>query len=327
MLQIQFAHVAQLCREVNRYLTVFDLETTTLRGRPNFGITEVACFTVTPEGRGLSYSTLINPERLIDPEAARLTGITQEMVANQELWSARYAGHFDRMSRENHILSGFNIKTFDCPAVLEMNQRYGIETPPFRSVLDTRPAYRALAGVKDTKGKLSELAALFGVRPQGQLHRAQADVVLTVEFLDALIKTYGVMAVYQQCQPQTAAKGYYAKVDNPLELAQFALEQQQPSVAKLAVMLGQTEKEIVFALCRAVDEGITTAEFFAIPETRDWLRDALLDVNPDLLIAGKLKPIYEELANQCPQALAFDYLQLRVGLQDAGLDWVKGKKA
>jgi len=349
---VQYSNVAELVKALGRPLTIFDLETTTFRGRDNFGITEVACFTVTEDGAGIIYSHLINPERTISAEALAKTRITPTMVRDKETWGVRYASLFSEIAK-SHWAGGFNNRTFDCPAVLDMNERYGAPIEGgFSFVVDLYRLYLALEKPESKKGNLMQVGELYGVKPKGDLHRARADVILTVETLDAMLLHYGVEAVIAAMQPaekpasakkaaQEAKAIVLAKVETPeagaatvqasssadvTERIQAILAKGQVTdVSALAKELGMAPKAAALELSRAVDEGRVNPMPFVNEATLQWLRETLVDTPTDLLLGGRLKPIYDHLVPLVPQEVELDYLQLRIGLMDSHLRWVSLK--
>lgn len=340
----RFAGVAALAKALGVPITVFDLETTTFRGRTNFGITEICCFSVSLQGNGAIHAHLINPERSIDYRVAQLTGITDSMVRGKETWGKRYAGLFQTLAAD-HWVSGFNIKTFDCPAVLDMNERYNqpIETG-FARVLDVRQLYLDLEKPKSKKGKLVEIAEFYGVEPQGDLHRAEADVVLTLETLDAMVLGYGVdeiVGILQEVAKSAVAVkaapcGKAASVPVPAasasakatasksgtrNLVEVANNGHFRTLEELAGALGIEAKTASFELGKAVDERLVSPLPFTNETTLEWLRTMLVEVPTDTLAEGKLKPIYAYLTERQPEEISLDYLQLRIGMLDCGLTW------
>lgn len=325
-LHIEFGLIADLVRRLNKPLTVFDLEGTGFRG-PTFGITEVAAFSVLPDGRNFLYGGLVNPENTIGAQAGAITGITQSMVRDKENWGKKYAQHFDRISGE-HIISGFNVNTFDIPAVIEQNARYGITTPKFESVVDIRRFYLKAASIKGQTGKLVPVAAAYGVLPKGDAHRATADVIMTVELLEALLRTYGD-SVFMELLEGAPAKGR-ARAQSTLAegVVSHVLANGFTSCEALAAALSLKTSDVEFELCKAIDAGTLDAPQFAHGLTRAWLKTAVtgffVGKEP---FDGKLKPLYEALDLQQPPGAQLSYLQLRIGLLDAGYVWGMQKPA
>ena len=76
-----------IARQLNKTLTVYDLETTNLVGVSTFGITDVAAVHIHPNGTCTQQSTLVDPENPISEIASNVTGLTQDMVTGQPTWA------------------------------------------------------------------------------------------------------------------------------------------------------------------------------------------------------------------------------------------------
>lgn len=320
-----FYHVAELARRLGGHITIYDLETTTFRGRPNFGIMEVACFMVTPQGPGLAFDSLINPERSIEPKVSELTGLTNRDVMRAETWGKRYASLFARMAKEQWV-AGFNNKTFDNPAVIDMSVRYGPKIERFEKTFDVRELHLTLSASKSRKGNLEETAALYGVFPRGHLHRAKADVALTLELLNAIIDVYGLDAVCELILPK-AADAYDRLTAQAIARYVKSSKRQSVTLEALSQAFGKDVSTVSFELGKAIDERLVDPEVFAHSDAQAWLEQALLEVNTEVLTAGKLKPLHDALAADAQAAGLLDYVQLRVALLRAGLDWASLKPA
>lgn len=319
---VNFKRIADLVRRLNKPMTVFDLEGTGFRG-PRFGITEVGAFSILPDGRSFLYGGLVNPEFPITSQARDVTGITQSMVRDKENWGKQYAQHFDKISRE-HIISGFNLKTFDIPAVIEQNARYGVTTPPFGAVVDVRRLYLEANGIKTQVGKLVPVATAYGVTPKGDAHRATSDAIMTVELLEALLATHGE-DIFMSLLKNTGKKSR-SRADTQVDLVDDIAAHIQvrgfTSYEALALSLGVQVSELEYPLCKGVDGGNLDAFLFAHGPTRTWLKSAI----PALFAQrepfdGKMKPLLEALMQLQPSGVELTYLQLRIGLLDAGYTW------
>lgn len=318
---LAFHHVADLARRLGGYITIYDLETTTFRGFSNFGIMEVSCFTVMPDGRGMKYGSLINPERNISPEASAVTGLTDRDVIKAETWGKRYAELFVRLAND-HWLGGFNNQTFDNHAVKDMNKRYGHPIEEFKKTFDVLRLHKALSGTKSRRGNLAEVAELYGVKPRGALHRAAADVALTLETLNAIIELYGIDAVVEQIQPKQ--DGAFDRL-TAQAVAKYVKSKKSVSLEQLAKDFGKETQAASFEVSKAIDERLVDPNVFAVQEAQDWLSEALLEVESELLLAGRLRPLHDALLAQGPDKNLLDYVQLRVALVRAGLAWASLK--
>ena len=325
MSDIIVPYLSALVKRLGKPLSVFDLEATAFRGSKNFGIVEVSICTIWHDDRRPQiYGSLINPENLIEPGALTTHGISQSMVKDQQTWGVRYAKYFHKIAKE-HIISGFNIKTFDCPAVIEQNARYGVITEKFESVIDARHFYRHAVGVKGLAGSLGDFAKQLGLTPKGRLHRAEADVYLTVDMLEALVRIYGEEAFIEEInggKPKARATGRSSAVSVTAELIAACVHQKGcADMAALCAELQCAESAVEFSLCQAIDRGLVDAMLFSHAETRHWLRSALTKQLTKTPFEGRLKPIFEALHSQAPAGIKVSYVQLRIALLDAGYTW------
>lgn len=188
-----FNALTQLVAEVGRPLFLFDLETTSFMGKPNFGIMEMAALIIKLDGTTSRFSTLFNPKRAIDPIVTQITGLSQGDLQGKPAWAYKVGKSMSRVAND-YLVSGFGIRSFDCHAVKRENERFGLEPPVFATVLDVRDVLKALAG--RTNGKLVEIAETYGVLSPNA-HRADADVNMTAGVLDKLVVRYGPGAVAQ----------------------------------------------------------------------------------------------------------------------------------
>lgn len=317
---IKYDHVQTLVCELNQPLCLYDLETTTFRGRPTFAIMEVAAVLLHPDARPLKMvGSLVNPERPIDPQVQNLTGIRPSMVANQPHWGVRYASLFHRMVELGFWFAGYNNRTFDNHALRDMGERYARPLPVLEQTFDVRQLYLALSASEKKSGKLDEVAKAYGVRAQGDLHRAQADAVLTLELLNALIEVYGMPAVLAQVlpKPQRAAEKLSAS-----KIAARVKKRGVQSLAELVQAFRQDAAAVSFEVAKAIDERLLDPQALADAPTVKWLQDKLPQLDPSLTQGAiRLKPVYDVLKSMEPPA-AFDYIQLRAGLASLNKSWL-----
>lgn len=347
---ILYNNVVFLAKRLGMPITIYDLESTTFRGQPNFGITELCSFTISPNGQTSVVGGLVNPERAISAKASELTGITQSMVQDQATWGTLYADLFHDLANADRWVAGFNNATFDNPAVLDMNRRYGRATTRFKQSFDVRTLHLKLSGAKTQTGTLLAVAAMYGVTPHGEAHRAQADVIVTVELLDAIIDRYGLDTVAQfieannQVAPPEASP---AEVVAPTEASEapsvsanpapkkergprktavaplildFVRDKSSVSLNMLATALGVEERTISFEVGRVIDDRVVNPRTFADGPAQAWLTQELVELDIDVLTQGKLKPIHEALVGHAPPEF-LDYVQLRIALLTAGQSW------
>lgn len=316
---IKYDHVQALVSQLNQPLCLYDLETTTFRGRQNFAIMEVAAILMHPDARPPKLlGGLVNPQKPIDPQVQELTGIRPAMVTQQPHWGMRYAPLFLQMVERGFWFAGYNNRTFDNHALKDMGERYAHPLPAIERTFDVRQLYLALSASEKKSGKLGEVAEAYGVQPQGNLHRAQADTVLTLELLNALIEVYGMPAVLAQVlpKPERAVDKLSAS-----KIANRVKKRGVQSLAELVQAFRQDAATVSFEVAKAIDERLLDPQALADEPTVKWLQAKLPQLDPALTQgAMRLKPLYDALKGMQPPA-AFDYIQLRAGLASVHKSW------
>lgn len=179
---------AVLCprgQSLDDVFTVFDIETTGL-SKERDKITEIGAVKIKNGKIVDTYSTFVNPERPIPAEITKLTGITDEMVADAPTIH-RVLPEFLEFCKDS-VLVAHNA-SFDVGFI-----RVAAETLPVpavdHTVLDTVELARAL--LPDlSKYKLNIVAEHLGVSLEGH-HRAVNDAKATAEillkFIDMLVE-------------------------------------------------------------------------------------------------------------------------------------------
>jgi len=182
---------------------VFDLETTGSSAGKG-GITEIGAVKVMGGVVVDRFSTLINPERPIEPFVVRLTGITDRMVADAPL-AADVMPRFEEFA-EGSVLVGHNV-SFDCSFVSAARDECELDPLP-NPVLDTLKLARSLVpGLP--RYRLASLATHFGIR-QAPNHRALSDAAATAEVflkLLKLLRSAGVSSVGEAAALRSGARG------------------------------------------------------------------------------------------------------------------------
>lgn len=160
---------------------VFDVETTGSSAREG-GITELGAVKVWRGEIVEELSTLVNPGRPIQPFVVRLTGITDEMVADAPP-PEEVMPRFEEFA-EGCVISGHNV-SFDCGFVDAARDSVGLE-PLTNPVLDTLKLSRTLVpGLR--RYRLSSLVEHFGIEASPN-HRALSDATATAGLLLRLLK-------------------------------------------------------------------------------------------------------------------------------------------
>lgn len=319
MNNFSYPGIQQLAHALRTPVAVYDLEATTFRGRPNFGITEVAVTVVKPDGELQSFGSLINPEQPIDSRVQSLTGITPEMVRHKETWGKRYAGLFSRIAAGQAWLCGFNNHTFDNHAVKDMGERYGQPIEAFQKTFDVRLLFRKLTGIKSQAGTLVEIASHYGVQPPSALHRAAADVHVTAGLLEALVQVHSVSAVQALVlpPPQGAKQQLHVRA-----VAEFVRKKKAPvTIGQVCEAFQVPEQTAAYELGKALDERLIEPDMLADETVQSWLVPLVADpALAEVISVGRLRPLFDALLPKLAGA-SLDYIQLRVALLRNGKAW------
>lgn len=354
---LSIRHVASLARHLGQHIAVYALETTGSRSEGNFGITEVVCIFVAPDGRVAKVASLVNPEVPVSGKATESNGITNEMVARCPNWKQHYAQMFYNMAAGECWVVGYNNEAFDNLAVQDMNEKYGLPIPVFSKTFDVYKLYLTLSKSVSGRGTLTQIARRYEVTLREGLFGAEAGAVLSIETLDALIGHFGTAniaaLVSKHCQHPTPAKPIVKeppKVVAPEEapipkveaapkrslvpatkpvlqaLVSFTADKEKVDIANLEKALAVDAKTLSFQIGKGIDERLLEPSKFANQRAQDTLYPALIDLDFDVLTQGKLKPIHDSLAPVVP-ADCLDYIQLRIALLNFGMPWATLKAA
>ncbi|HNS72637.1 MAG TPA: 3'-5' exonuclease [bacterium] len=168
---------------LNRPLVFFDLETTGLDTQLD-RIVQFAFIRIDPDRKLTEWKELVNPGMPIPPEASRVHGITDAMVADKPL----FAGFAERISRLLHEsdLAGFNAARFDVPFLQAEMERAGTPLASGgRRIIDAQVIFH--------KREPRDLTAAYrfycGKELKGA-HDALADVRATLEVLEGQLARY-----------------------------------------------------------------------------------------------------------------------------------------
>lgn len=169
---------------------IFDVETTGMKPEDGHAIVELAAQRVRSPRSGEAggrevvgtFDTIVNPERSVDPEAAAVHGITNEIIAKEGKALIEVIPAFVLFC-EGATLVAHNIK-FDLGFLNSHLKQFGL--PPLANpTLDTLELARQKVVVASYA--LGYLAKHFGI-PQPTAHRALADVEVTRELLFKLLE-------------------------------------------------------------------------------------------------------------------------------------------
>lgn len=173
---------------------IVDLETT--GGIPeNDQIIEVAIYHHDGEKITGSWSTLINPETVIPPFIARLTGISAEMVQKAPLFSEVAPQIAEMLS--DRIFVAHNVM-FDYSFLTHHLERHGFPPIQLQLFCTCHTGRKLLPGYPSYS--LGKLCRSLGI-PINGAHRAAADVAATVALLERMLeKTGGNLTPFLQQQ-------------------------------------------------------------------------------------------------------------------------------
>ncbi|MEQ8909950.1 MAG: exonuclease domain-containing protein [Vicingaceae bacterium] len=174
---------------------IVDLETTggsAVKSR----ITEIAIYL--HDGKKVidEYQTLINPKREIPPKISRLTGITNEMVANAPTFE-EVAQHVDDFT-EDYIFVAHNVN-FDYGFLRESFQRIG-KSYRRKKLCTVRLSRKLLPG--KFSYSLGKLCATEGI-PLSNRHRAAGDAKATAILFSKLLRLDKEGVIEKSLNPQS----------------------------------------------------------------------------------------------------------------------------
>lgn len=172
---------------LKRPIVFFDLETTGT-DHVKDRIIELAFIKIMPDGRRERYVKRINPGMPIPPDSTRIHGITDSDVAN--------APYFKNIAHELYEwirscdMGGYSSSKFDLPLLAEEFLRVGINVDfTERFMVDVQQIF--------FKMESRTLSAAYNFYCNKQLenaHSAEADILATIEVLEAQLERYQEIA-------------------------------------------------------------------------------------------------------------------------------------
>ena len=168
---------------LSRPLVFFDLETTGLDLQMD-RIVQFAFVRLHPDNSVEEWAELVNPTIPIPPEATRVHGITDAMVAGEPLFSS-FAGRIYEYL-QNCDLAGFNVIRFDLPLLALEMERTGCKLDlTLHRVIDMQIIFH-----KCEPRDLTSAYRFYCQKELADAHQALADVRATVEILNGQIARY-----------------------------------------------------------------------------------------------------------------------------------------
>ncbi len=156
-----------------------DTETTGFNPAEGHALVEVATVTLDADALGETWSSLVRPGRAIPPDASKVHGITDAMVADAPAPEA-VAAELRRRCGELPLV--FHNAPFDLPFLIAL-LRAGGQPPLLNPIIDTLGLARGLGGPGGNS--LGALAARLGL-PRETQHRALGDARTTARLFLAL---------------------------------------------------------------------------------------------------------------------------------------------
>jgi DNA polymerase-3 subunit epsilon len=168
---------------LDRALAVFDLETTgTSPGSDR--IVEICVAVLLPDGGRDVVTRRVNPGRPIPPEATAVHGISDSDVADAPPFREIAPGLLRLL--EGCDLAGFNVLSYDLPLLQAEFERCNLTFDVGdRRIVDAQRIYH-----RKEPRTLSAAVKFYTGREHAGAHGAEADVLATVDVLDAQIERY-----------------------------------------------------------------------------------------------------------------------------------------
>jgi len=164
-------------------LVALDTETTGMSPEAGAALVEVASVVIENGAIGATWSSLVRPGGPIPPDATRVHGITDAMVADAPEPCA-IAGRLRATCGDLPLV--FHNAPFDLPFLADLMRRSG-ERPLLNPVVDTLGLARGL--FEGGGNSLGALAARLGLPPQSA-HRALGDALTTAHLFLRLARRW-----------------------------------------------------------------------------------------------------------------------------------------
>ncbi|PLX32279.1 MAG: DNA polymerase III subunit epsilon [Ignavibacteria bacterium] len=169
--------------ELKRPLAFFDLETTGINTQSD-RIVEIAVLKYLPNRTTRSFEHRINPTILIPEQATAVHGITDADVALAPTFQQLATRLIEFL--DNCDLSGFNLRRFDLPLLLQEFQRCGEKfLLEGRHIIDVQTIFHS----REPRD-LSAALQFYCAREHSGAHGAMADVQATADVLFAQLERY-----------------------------------------------------------------------------------------------------------------------------------------
>jgi DNA polymerase III epsilon subunit family exonuclease len=164
-------------------LLALDTETTGMSPEDGSTLVEAASVTLENGEIGATWSSLVRPGRPIPPDAVRVHGITDAMVADAPE-PAAIAGRLRVACGDLPLV--FHNAPFDLPFLVDLMRASG-QPPLHNPIVDTLGLARGL--FEGAGNSLAALAARFGL-PAPSAHRALSDALTTAHLFRLLARRW-----------------------------------------------------------------------------------------------------------------------------------------
>jgi DNA polymerase-3 subunit epsilon len=205
---------------LNRPITFIDLETTGMVHEHHFAIIEIGLVHINSK-TVIEKSSLINPKMRIPKHISDITHIYDNMVVGKPEFS-HFSSYVGKIAKD-HILCGYNSKTFDSKGMEKMLKKHSINES-FTNQLDFRHIFlrcrKNFDGIPGQSGSLTQACSHYGIVIPGDAHRASYDIAITAMLAEKLLEKYGFGIIHKdisKCLDPILKKSYYKYiVDNKI---------------------------------------------------------------------------------------------------------------
>lgn len=209
-------------------LVFFDLETTGINITTD-RIVEISYLKVYPNGKEVSTTYLVNPERPIPSEATAIHKITDEMVKDKPTF--KELAKIIAKDLEGCDIAGYNSNRFDVPMLMEEILRAGVDFDiSHRKFVDVQTIFH-----KKEQRTLTAAYKFYCDKELDGAHSAKADTQATYEVLKGQLDKYDdlendvqFLASYSQQNRNVDFAGRIVLNDNDVEVFNFGKYKDRP---------------------------------------------------------------------------------------------------